>query len=114
MPSSEPNSPPTTAPSAKQTEARNPARVTAPVTAIVPARNEEAVIAACVESLAGQPEAEGELRRLDEDRHLVAIVLAAVMEPVNGRADRSAKDRARLHDLALLVAAHRRRVARWL
>jgi len=56
MPSSEPNSPPTTASSPKQIEARNPARVTAPVTAIVPARNEEEVIAACVESLAGQSE----------------------------------------------------------
>ncbi len=52
MPSSEPNSLPAAASSAKQTEARSPARVTA----IVPARNEEAVIAACVESLAGQLE----------------------------------------------------------
>jgi glycosyltransferase involved in cell wall biosynthesis len=52
MPSSEPNSPPSAASSAKQTGPRNPSRVTA----IVPARNEEAVIAACVESLASQPE----------------------------------------------------------
>ena len=52
MPSSEPNSPSKTASSTEQTEARRPAYVTA----IVPARNEEAVIAACVESLAGQPE----------------------------------------------------------
>ncbi len=52
MPSAEPNSPPTAASNAKRNEARSPGRVTA----IVPARNEEAVIAACVESLAGQPE----------------------------------------------------------
>ncbi len=52
MPSAEPNSPPTDASSAKQNEARSPGRVTT----IVPARNEEAVIAACLESLAGQPE----------------------------------------------------------
>jgi glycosyltransferase involved in cell wall biosynthesis len=52
MPRAKPNSPPTAASSAQQTEARNPARVTA----IVPARNEEAVIASCVESLACQPE----------------------------------------------------------
>jgi glycosyltransferase involved in cell wall biosynthesis len=56
MHSSEPNSPPRDASSAQQSEARGTAPVTARVTAIVPARNEEAVIAACVESLAGQPE----------------------------------------------------------
>jgi glycosyltransferase involved in cell wall biosynthesis len=48
----EPNSPATATSSAKQTEAGEQARVTA----IVPARNEESAIAACVESLAGQPE----------------------------------------------------------
>ena len=56
MPSSEPNSLLKAASSAEQTEARGVARATSRVTAIVPARNEEAVIAACVESLAGQPE----------------------------------------------------------
>ena len=48
--------PPRAASSANQTAARDSTHVTARVTAIVPARNEEAVIAACVESLARQPE----------------------------------------------------------
>jgi glycosyltransferase involved in cell wall biosynthesis len=54
--SADPNSPPIATSSGKQTEAQSQARVAARVTAIVPVRNEEAVIAACVESLAGQPE----------------------------------------------------------
>src|SRR5579864_912589 len=56
MPTVAPNTPSTAAPSANQTEASNSTRVTPCVTAIVPARNEEAVIAPCVESLARQPE----------------------------------------------------------
>src|SRR5579863_5823403 len=56
MPTAAPNTPSTAALSASQTCALNSTGVTACVTAIVPARNEEAVIAACVESLARQPE----------------------------------------------------------
>jgi hypothetical protein len=62
---------------------------------------------------ARQSQAERELGRLDEDGHLVAVVLAAVVQTVDGRTDRTAEDRARFHDRALLVATHRRRVARW-
>jgi hypothetical protein len=39
------------------------------------------------------------LRRLDEDGHLVPVVLAAVMQSVNGRSDRRAKDRPPLDQL---------------
>src|SRR5262249_30233063 len=39
-----------------------------------------------------QLEPEAVLRRLDEDRHLVAVVLASVMEAVDGRADGRAED----------------------
>lgn len=53
MQSPKPNSPRTDTSSSRPP---NPTRVTAHISAIVPARNEEAVITACVESLAGQPE----------------------------------------------------------
>src|SRR5207244_2299301 len=42
--------------------------------------------------LAGEPQSDQVLRRLDEDGHLIAVVLAAVVEAVNGRADGGAKD----------------------
>jgi hypothetical protein len=45
------------------------------------------------------------LGRLDEDGHLVAVVLAAVMEALEGRADRCAQDRPLLDDL---VRIHRK------
>src|SRR6516162_9861752 len=54
--------------------------------------------------LAGHPEAEDVLRRLDEDRHLVAVVLAAMMEAVNRRADGAPKDGAALDEFE---SAHR-------
>src|SRR5260370_10365240 len=57
MPSDSPN------PSPKETAALAP--IPNSVTAIIPARNEEAVIAACVESLAGQAEI-GEILVVDD------------------------------------------------
>ena len=52
MPTRAPNNSPATAP----LSASSAVSISAEVTAIVPVRNEEAVIAACVESLALQPE----------------------------------------------------------
>ena len=49
--------------------------------------------------LARQPQSEQVLGRLDEDGHLVAVVLAAVMQPVHGGADGPAEDRASLDEL---------------
>jgi hypothetical protein len=68
-----------------------------------------------------EPQPDQVFGRLDEDRHLVAVVLAAVVEAVHGRADGGPQDRALLDELesrhlGLLSARHRadsnRRVAR--
>ena len=55
---------------------------------------------------AGELQTESVLRRLDEDRHLVAIVLAAVVQAVHGRADRRAEDGAARDELAQVHMAH--------
>jgi glycosyltransferase involved in cell wall biosynthesis len=52
------------------------------VTAIVPARNEEAVIAACIESLARQPEIAETLVVNDESSDSTPIVVRGLMEKV--------------------------------
>jgi hypothetical protein len=44
-------------------------------------------------------EADEVLRRLDEDGHLVAVVLPAVMKPVDGGAHGRSQDRSALDDL---------------
>jgi hypothetical protein len=49
--------------------------------------------------LAREPQSEQVLGRLDEDGELVAVVLAAVVETVDGRANSGAQDRAALDDL---------------
>ena len=53
-----------------------------PVTAIVPARNEEAVIAACIESLARQPEIAEILVVNDESSDSTASVVRGLMEKI--------------------------------
>src|SRR5215470_1120786 len=58
----------------------------------------EPIEAAPDPSRPGEPEQV--LGRLDEDGHLVAVVLAAVMETVHGRSDRGAEDRSPFHQLA--------------
>ena len=55
-------------------------------------------------------EPEDELGRLDVDGHLVAVVLAAVMEAVDRRPDGRAQDRAALDDL---LAVHRFTSSGW-
>jgi hypothetical protein len=57
----------------------------------------EAVEASLDPPRAGEPEQV--LGRLDEDGHLVAVVLAAVMEAMHGRSDRRPEDRASLDQL---------------
>ena len=51
---------------------------------------------------AGARKSEQVLGRLDEDRHLVAVVLAAVVQAVHGRADGRPQDRAALDELSTL------------
>src|SRR5262249_30247584 len=58
------------------------------------------------------PETDEELGWLEEDRHLVAIVLSLVMEAVDRRADHPAEDRPLLHEKALLVTCHERNLSR--
>src|SRR5262249_8600933 len=55
---------------------------------------------------AGELQPQAILRRLDEDGHLVAAALTAVMQAVNGRADGCAEDRAARDELAQVHAAH--------
>jgi len=57
----------------------------------------EAVDPAADPASTGKPEQV--LGRFDEDGHLVPFVLAAMVEAVNGRANRRAQDRAVLDDL---------------
>jgi hypothetical protein len=47
-----------------------------------------------------------ELRRLEEDRHLVSIVLVTLVQAVNCRAHCAAKDRRLLDQRSLLVTGH--------
>jgi glycosyltransferase involved in cell wall biosynthesis len=72
---SEAHNPPTTATRAADAEATS-------VTAIVPARNEEAVIAACVESLATQPEIAEILVVNDQSTDATASVVRSLMEKI--------------------------------
>src|SRR5436190_11400674 len=54
----------------------------------------------------GELQSEPVLGRLDEDRHLVPVVLAAVVQAVHRRADRRAEDGAARNELAQIHAAH--------
>jgi hypothetical protein len=53
----------------------------------------------------GYAEAYQEFGRLEEDRHLVTVVLASVVKTVQGRSDRSPKDRRTLDEAALFIPA---------
>src|SRR5260370_3580702 len=74
MPSDSPN------PSPKETAALAP--IPNSVTAIIPARNEEAVIAACVESLAGQAEIAEILVVDDQSSDSTSPVVRGLMEKI--------------------------------
>jgi len=80
-----PSTPPP-ASSAKQSDAPDPTRVTAcltaRVTAIVPARNEELVIAACVESLARQPEIAEIIVVNDESSDRTGAIIRGLMPQI--------------------------------
>src|SRR5882724_10463877 len=54
----------------------------------------------------GEPKPNQELRRLEEDRHLVSIVLVTLVQTVNCRAHGAAKDRRSLDQRSLLVTGH--------
>ena len=82
MSNAAPNIPPRAASGAAQNEATNSTLVTACVTAIVPARNEELVIAACVESLARQPEIAEIIVVNDESSDRTGAIIRGLMPQI--------------------------------
>lgn len=74
---------PVEAPDNSPTTASRPAAVSARVTAIVPARDEEPVIAACVESLARQPEITEILVVNDESSDRTAEIVRELMVKIS-------------------------------
>ncbi|MBZ5702612.1 MAG: glycosyltransferase [Acidobacteriia bacterium] len=82
MPQDSSNAPPASAPLSPAVGAPGTAPISAPITAIVPARNEEAVLAACVASLARQPEIAEIIVVNDESTDGTAALLRRLQETI--------------------------------